>query len=90
MWNGDYFISLFFSTFVGLISPQSNIYFDILDNSQRELKMNGHNQVFVFAADVNLLWENINTTENNVENLIQANEEISLEVDIDKTKYVNM
>jgi len=44
---------------------------------------------FIYA-DVNLLWENINTTENNVENLIQANEEISLEVDIDKTKYVNM
>jgi hypothetical protein len=50
--------------------------------------MNGLNHVLVYA-DVNLL-ENINVTKNNSEIFIHTNEEFGLQVNEDKTKYMNV
>jgi hypothetical protein len=38
--------------------------------------------------DVNLLGDNIDTTKKNTESLIDASNEIGLEINVDKTKYM--
>jgi hypothetical protein len=42
----------------------------------------------VYAADVNLLGDNVDTKQKNTQNLIDASKEVGLEVDIKKTKYM--
>jgi hypothetical protein len=47
------------------------------------LKLNGTHQLLVYADDVNLLHDNIET-------LIGANKEVSVEVNAEKIKYTCM
>jgi hypothetical protein len=51
------------------------------------LKLNGTNRLLVFADDVNLLGDNIDTIKRNTHTLIEASKVIGLEVNIEETKY---
>jgi hypothetical protein len=45
-------------------------------------------QLLVYAADVDLLGHNICTTKRNTQTLIDASEEVGLEVNTEKIKYI--
>jgi hypothetical protein len=53
-----------------------------------ELKLNGTHQLLVYADDVNLLDDNIDTIKSNTQTLIDASKEVGLEVNTEKTKYM--
>jgi hypothetical protein len=44
------------------------------------LKLNGTHHLFVYADDVNLVGDNIDTIKNNTQSLIDASKETGLEV----------
>jgi hypothetical protein len=46
--------------------------------------------LLVYADGVNLLGENINIVKENAETLLDANKEVGLEVNSEKTKYMFM
>jgi hypothetical protein len=50
------------------------------------LKLNGTYQLLVYADNVTLLEDNINTIKESTETLIDACKEVSLEVNTEKTK----
>jgi hypothetical protein len=54
------------------------------------LKVNGTHQLLVYADDVNLLGDNMDTMSinKNTSTLIDANKEVGLEVNGEKTKYM--
>jgi hypothetical protein len=52
------------------------------------LELNGTHQPLVFADDVNLLGDNINTIEQNKETIFDASRDIGLEINAEKTKYM--
>jgi ribosomal protein S2 len=52
------------------------------------LKLNGTHQVLVYADDVNLLGDNIDTIKRNIQTLIDASKKVGLEVNTEKTKYM--
>jgi hypothetical protein len=54
--------------------------------NQVGLKLNGTHQLFVYADDMNLLGDNIDTINKNTESLIDASKEVGLEVNAEKTK----
>jgi hypothetical protein len=51
------------------------------------LKLNGTHQLLVYAGDVNLQGDNVETIKN-MESLIDVNKEVGLEVNTEKTKYM--
>jgi hypothetical protein len=51
-------------------------------------KLNGTHQLLAYTDDVHLLGDNIDTTKKNTEALIDANKEVGLEVNTEKTKYM--
>jgi hypothetical protein len=52
------------------------------------LKFNGTHQLLVYADDMNLLGDNIDTIKKNTETLIDARKEVGIEINIEKTKYM--
>jgi hypothetical protein len=62
----------------------------ITQENQLKLKLNGTYQFMVYADDVNLFGDNINTINKNIEVLIDASKDVSLEVNTEKTKCMLM
>jgi hypothetical protein len=54
---------------------------------QVRLKLNGSYQPLVYADDVNLPGDNIDTINNHTETLFDASKKADLEVNTEKTKY---
>jgi hypothetical protein len=52
------------------------------------LKLNGTHQPLLYADDVTLLGDNIDTINKNTEPLIDASKEVGPEVNVEKTKYM--
>jgi hypothetical protein len=59
-----------------------------VQQNQVRLKLNGTHQLLVYADDVNLLGDIIDTITKNTEALIDASEEVGLEVNAEKAKYM--
>ena len=57
---------------------------------QVSLKLNGTHQLLVYADPVNVLVGSVRTVKENAEALIVDNKETGLEVNADKTKYMDM
>ena len=51
------------------------------------LELNGKHQLLVYADDINMLGENLQTVRKNAEIFIKASKDIGLEVNSEKTKY---
>jgi hypothetical protein len=58
-----------------------------VQENQVGLKLNGTHQLLAYADDVNLLGDNIDTTNKNTETLTDAGKEVGLEINIEKTMY---
>jgi hypothetical protein len=52
-----------------------------------KLKLNGTHQLLAYIDDVNLLGDNIDTVKKNTGTLVDANKEVGLEINVEKTKY---
>jgi hypothetical protein len=61
-----------------------------VQGNQEGLKLNDTHQLFVNADDVNILGGSIHTVRKNTETLVIASEEIGVEVNAEKTKYMVM
>jgi retron-type reverse transcriptase len=58
-----------------------------VQENQMGLKLNWTHRLLVYADDVNLLGDNIDTIKKNMETLIDASKEVCLEANTEKTKY---
>jgi hypothetical protein len=61
-----------------------------VQEEQKGLKLNGTHQLLAYADDVNTVGENVFTTKENTDALLDAMKDVSLEVNSEKTKYILM
>jgi hypothetical protein len=61
-----------------------------VQTNQDSLKLNGTNQLLVYADDVNILGGSTHTIKKNTGTLLVGSKEIGLEVNANKTKYMVM
>ena len=60
----------------------------ILQENRIGLELNGKHQLLVYADDVNMLGQNLQTVRENVEMFMKASKDIGLDVDSEKTEYM--
>jgi hypothetical protein len=58
--------------------------------NQEGMKLSDLNQILVYADNVVLFRQNMNTVQRNAEIILEGSKEIDLELNIDTTKYMNM